>query len=250
MLTQSKKEATPLYSRVATIIQNKIVSGQYEPGEKLPTENDLVRFYGVSKITVRNALSLLEEDGLIVRNRGKGTFVADAVPANRQIIHTSLTDMVDSLLQSHIHPLEIKTIQISESRIPKDICTFFNRANSDEITRIRRLVTHKKVTSFLENYMQPAIADYLTVEELAHKKSIQKILHQKAGLTVTKGEMFLQAIPAEHDISHLLDCQAFDPLIHLQAYFWFAPEEPFEIVSRYFRACNFKYKVTVDTDMT
>ena len=84
MQPQPKKDLIPLYSRVSSIIQNKILSGQYEPRDKLPTEDELVEYFGVSKITVRNALALLEADGLIFRTRGKGTFVAPVIPETKQ----------------------------------------------------------------------------------------------------------------------------------------------------------------------
>ncbi|MBU4316190.1 MAG: GntR family transcriptional regulator [Proteobacteria bacterium] len=245
MFDSAKKEAIPLYSRVATIIQHKIISGQYGPGEQLPTEDDLVGQYQVSKITIRNALSLLEAEGLIKRIRGKGTFVTDHVPEIKQSIHTSLNEMVLSLADSHTKPLEIKVIKVAESRIPKDIVAFFKMTNIDEIARIRRLVTRENVVYFYENYILPDMAKHITKKELAEKKSITKILHKKTGLSISKGEMYLQAIPAEPDISKLLQCQAFEPLIHVQTYFWSEPGQPFEIVNRYLRACYFKYKVDV-----
>ena len=245
MFDSSKKEIIPLYSRVSTIIQYKITSGQYDAGERLPTEDALVEQFKVSKITIRNALALLEAEGLIKRIRGKGTFVTDNVPEVRLSVHTSLNSMVNNLSKSNTKPLEIKTIKISESRIPKDICTFFNMKKSDEIGRIRRLTTRDNVLYFYENYMKPDMANLITKKALADKKSVQKVLHKKTGLTVTRGEMYLQAIHAEPDISRLLECQAFEPLIQVQTYFWSEGEEPFEIVSRYLRACYFKYKVDV-----
>ncbi len=245
MATPPKKETIPLYSRIATVMQSRIVSGQYQPGERLPTEEELVHSYGVSKITIRNALSVLEAEALITRARGKGTFVADIIPETRQDIHTSLNEMVRSLSNSHTRPLGIKAIKVCESRIPRDIRAFFGLSNNDEIGRIRRLVTLNSVLYFYENYMPVDIAKHLTKKELAATRSIQKILKKRTGLKVTKGEMYLQAIPAERDISDLLNCQPFEPLIHVQTYFWSESEKPFEIVNRYLRACNFKYKVDV-----
>ena len=246
MFDSAKKEIIPLYSRVATIIQHKIVSGQYDPGDRLPTEDELVLQFGVSKITIRNALSLLEADGLINRIRGKGTFVSENVPEIKQSVHTNLNQMVDRMKSSHTKPLEVKTISVAEGRAPKDICAFFQLSNNDKISRIRRLETHNKVIYFYENYMLPELGKHITKKDMAEKKSIQKILHKKIGLTVTKGEMFLQAVPAEPDISQLLECQSFEPLIHVQTFFWSEPGQPFEIVNRYLRACYFKYKVEVE----
>lgn len=246
MLGSAKKEIIPLYSRVATIIQNKILSGQYGPGQQLPTEDVLVTHYEVSKITVRNALSLLEADGLIHRTRGKGTFVADDIPEIKQSVHTNLNEMVVQLANSQTKPLDIVVVKVGESRIPKDICRFFNLSNQDNIGRIRRLVTRDHVDYLYENYMPPEMASLITKKELAEKRSIIKILYKKTGLTVTKGEMYLQAIAAEPDISELLQCQVFEPLIHVQTFFYAESGKPFEIVNRYLRACYFKYKVDVE----
>ena len=246
MFDSAKKEIIPLYSRVATIIQHKIASGQYDPGDRLPTEDELVGNYGVSKITIRNALSLLEADGLINRIRGKGTFVADTIPEIKQSVHTNLNQMGERMKGSLTKPLDIKIMTASESRIPKDICKFFKMTNQDKIARIRRLMTHDNVIYLYENYMLPDMAKHITKKEMADKKSIQKILHKKIGLAVSKGEMYLQAVPAEPDISQLLECQSFEPLIHVQTFFWSHPEHPFEIVNRYLRACYFKYKVDVE----
>jgi GntR family transcriptional regulator len=244
MLTQ--KEMIPLYSRVATSIQNKIISGQYGPGDRLPTEDQLVLQYDVSKITVRKALSLLESDSLIIRTRGKGTFVTDRVPKMRQVVHTRLNKILHAISKSPIKTLEIKTVKISESRIPKIIRTFFNKTNTEEISRVRRVITQNKIESFFENYLPTDIARHLTLEELNEKKSIQAILESRMGLKVTRGEMYLQALPADEEISQLLNCWTFEPLIQLQAFFWSEPDRPFEIVNHFIRASNFKYKMDIE----
>lgn len=245
MLNQSNKETIPLYSRVATIIQNKITSGQYNAGERLPTEEELVQYFGVSKITIRSALSILEANGLISRNRGKGTYVSDVIPEVRQNTYTSLIGLVP-LSDSRITPLEIKTIKIKESRIPKDICSFFQMSNMEDISVIKRLVTRKNVLNYNEYYMLPDMAKHFTKKDLAEKKSIQTILRAKIGLKYTKGVMYLQAIAAEPDISQLLKCQTFEPLIYTQTYFWSEEEKPFGIANRYFRAGQFKYRVNIN----
>ncbi len=243
---KTRKEIIPLYSRVSNILYNRIVSGQYEPGEKLPTEDELAQNYGVSKITIRNALSRLEAEGLINRIRAKGTFVSQTIPETKQYIYTSLEKMDKAFKRSDTKPLDLDIIQVGNSRTPNDIRRFFGIENGDKIGRIRRMVTMKGVPYLYENYLWPDMAGHITKKELSKTKSIQEILRQKIGLVVTKGEMFLQAIPADPDLSEVLQCQSFDPLIHIQTYFWEESERPFEIVNVYFRSCYFKYKVEVD----
>ena len=65
----------PLYSQVEESLKKLILSGEYPPHSKLPSENELCKTYNVSRITVRKAINLLESSGLIYTAQGKGTFV-------------------------------------------------------------------------------------------------------------------------------------------------------------------------------
>jgi|WetSurMetagenome_2_1015567.scaffolds.fasta_scaffold49626_2 GntR family transcriptional regulator len=80
----------PLKTRLHRELKERIANGHYAPGIQLPSEAELVERYGVSRSTVRSALSALEAEGLIVRRWGVGTFVCD-----RQHIANPLTEAVD-----------------------------------------------------------------------------------------------------------------------------------------------------------
>ena len=74
-ISNQLKKLESLYMRIESIIRNKKFSGQFEPGEKLSKEEDLSLEYNISKITVRNDLSRLEAEGLIVKTPDNGTFI-------------------------------------------------------------------------------------------------------------------------------------------------------------------------------
>lgn len=67
--------SVPIYVQLGDVISQTIEDGTYKPGDKLPSENELCNKYGISRITVRQALSLLAQKGLIYSMHGKGTFV-------------------------------------------------------------------------------------------------------------------------------------------------------------------------------
>ena len=69
----------PLYQNIKEYVENLIKSGQLLPGQELITEDELMQKFNVSKITTRKAMSLLLDEGLIYRIRGKGTFVSDNI---------------------------------------------------------------------------------------------------------------------------------------------------------------------------
>ena len=65
----------PSYKRIVRLLDEKIQSGEYKPGDKLPPERDLCEIFGVSRITARQALAELAQRKLVVRHQGQGTFV-------------------------------------------------------------------------------------------------------------------------------------------------------------------------------
>lgn len=77
MIVRIKKESAPYYLQIAADLRAGIAAGNYAPGQPLPTENDLMRQWRVSRVTVRSALKLLCRDGVIYRLPAKGTFVND-----------------------------------------------------------------------------------------------------------------------------------------------------------------------------
>jgi GntR family transcriptional regulator len=77
MKQKLKKEYIPLYYQLERTLRKRILTGKITPNERFPTEIELEKEFGVSRITVRQALMLLENEGLIVRQQGRGTFVIE-----------------------------------------------------------------------------------------------------------------------------------------------------------------------------
>jgi GntR family transcriptional regulator len=69
--------AMPLYVQVEALLHERISGGEWRAGERIPTEEQLGAAYGVSRVTMRQALARLVDRGLLVRERGRGTFVRD-----------------------------------------------------------------------------------------------------------------------------------------------------------------------------
>ena len=73
----SENDASPLYARVTNTIRDQLRAEVWKPGEQLPTEPEFCELFGVSSITIRRALATLEDEGLLVRRQGRGTFAAE-----------------------------------------------------------------------------------------------------------------------------------------------------------------------------
>lgn len=72
----------PLYKQIQETIRTKIIAGELRPKDRVPSEQEIMEEYKVSKITVKNALTALADEGLVIRIQGKGTFVSPQPPAS------------------------------------------------------------------------------------------------------------------------------------------------------------------------
>ena len=94
--TLSLDSDIPLYAQLVGIIKRSISTGALPVGALLPSEAELCRCLSISRNTVRQAIGELEDEGLVVRKRGRGTFVADPA-TNRRGVRYSFTTEVSSM---------------------------------------------------------------------------------------------------------------------------------------------------------
>lgn len=77
--SQFSRSRLPLYAQVASLLRQRIKAGEWLAGTRLPTLEDLETEYQVARVTARQAVALLEDEGLVWRKQGKGTFIAETV---------------------------------------------------------------------------------------------------------------------------------------------------------------------------
>jgi GntR family transcriptional regulator len=98
-----KTSAVPYYHQIKEAVRSLISSGSLKPGDMLPTEFSLSEQLGVSRLVVHRALRELVTDGLLIRQRSKGTFVAPPVTRGYSVIGP-LFSMTESLAKDGLHP--------------------------------------------------------------------------------------------------------------------------------------------------
>ncbi len=109
-----------LYEKIYTEFKNEILCGKYKLGEQIPTEKEIIQRYSVSRLTAKNAINLLAEEGLVSRMPGKGTFVSldvlNIVNVSKRTVGLIFSGFSDSfgttLLKELIHQLENNNINV------------------------------------------------------------------------------------------------------------------------------------------
>jgi GntR family transcriptional regulator len=127
--------STPKYEQIRDDLATAIRQGDYRPGEALPSQRDLSASYGVTLMTLRQALRLLSDEGLVVQQPGRGTFVA---PPRLAYQRKSLRSMSDELRSQGID-VETEVIRLGSRRPPAAVCEVLAIPDGQRALRIERL---------------------------------------------------------------------------------------------------------------
>ena len=128
---QLSRSSVARYIQLATLFRRRVESGKWPAGTQLPTIDDLVVEFGVARATIRQALGLLESEGLIARYRAKGTFVTDKVKAHLWLdVTTDLRGMLNSRDGATIEVLEDDIVEPLIGKridVPKDLAALLEK---------------------------------------------------------------------------------------------------------------------------
>lgn len=163
-LEVSRSSRVPLYYQVAAQLEREIVSGRYPPGERLPTEVELAAELALSRPTMRQAIQLLVDKGLVVRKRGVGTQVVGSVDSQirRPIELSSLHD--DLTLANQRPTTQVQRLQLIEA--PAEVAHALGLPAKASVIYLRRLRTAvDEPLALMTNYLPEGLLD-LTSEAL------------------------------------------------------------------------------------
>ncbi|TFH09162.1 MAG: extracellular solute-binding protein [Candidatus Atribacteria bacterium] len=134
---------TPLYRQIADILRDRIKRGIFEPGSRIPTEHELCDSFGVSRISVRQALSELVGDDLLEKRQGSGTYVSRATAGGAQVVRIVVTEdqwvtpldaAVDSFnLENQDKPIAIETQVVGRPQLRSNILGAVGRGEAPDI---------------------------------------------------------------------------------------------------------------------
>ena len=95
--TLDRDASIPLYLQLAGLLRGRIERGEWRPGQKIPSENELNRLYGVSRMTARQVLAQLVNENLLFRVQGKGTFVAHPKISTRSPAYKGIREQLEGM---------------------------------------------------------------------------------------------------------------------------------------------------------
>ncbi|OMI87846.1 GntR family transcriptional regulator [Streptomyces sp. M1013] len=153
----------PKYQRIADTLREAIRSGEYGPGDRLPGENDLMAAHGVARMTARQALSVLRDEGVAEARKGAGVFVREFRPLRRRGIQRLAQQQWGngrSIWSTDIEnrSLDVDQVTVSEEAAPDSIAAVLDLADEETVcVRRRRFVLDGKPVLLATSYLPASL---------------------------------------------------------------------------------------------
>ena len=232
-------EPVPLYYQVEVALRRAIEAGQMPDG-RLPTEEELVERYGVSRITIRTALRRLEEDGLIERHRGRGTFVrADSV-AKIERHPGRLLGFEQDLRRQGATP-SISVLRVERVEPPAVVARLLGMRADETGYRVRRLGRVDGEALWLESrYYSEPVGARLAEQDLS-AASLTNLLEQCLGVHVAGARLRVEAGSANARQARELEVRKGHPLLVNQFAFMDMEGRALEVLHAAFRGDRYAF---------
>lgn len=232
----------PLYHRVFAILRQRINDGAYSTGQQLPTEDELAVEFGVSRATIRQAVGDLVNQGLVLRQQGRGTFVTERAlyPAGQRF-RGALADLISETKRTGITQVEISR----STQLPHGVAARLE-LSAGRGTIIRRIRTiDGGVFAYTVNHMSDEVGRLFTESHL-RKRSLMAML-EGSNVKLTGAVQSIHAQLADLTIGERLGLDFGDPVLFVERLLYGARRHPVQLAQSWYRGDRYEYTVTLET---
>ena len=217
---------SPLYQQIKQLITQRLLEGEWRPGEMIPSEIELAQRFKVSQGTVRKAIDELAAENLLTRRQGKGTFVATHHEARAQFRFLRL--VANDALPAHP---ESRFLECRRVRAPSELARQLEMKTGDAVVLVRRLLLFDgRPTVLDEIWLNGALFKGLTAERLAdYKGPMYGLFESDFGVRMVLATEKLRAVAADPASSLLLNVPQGSPLLSVERVSQTYGERPVEV---------------------
>ena len=230
------------YRALAAQIRNAIRNGEYADGRQLPTEEQLVASYSVSRQTVRRAMQDLVSEGIIYRVAGRGTY-----PVAEQDRYVNHFGSVEELMALSLDT-ECEVVSPLQRRVDVETASRL-RLPSDELFAVTLVRLHADIPfCYTSVYLPPRIGRLLTdVAELSSPRRSQVtvigLIDARMNGSITAAEQSVSAAGAPSFAARHLGREVGEPLLRIDRLYFDDSDNPVELAVSYFDPEHYSYRV-------
>ncbi len=231
----------PMYHQLKELVSEKIESGEWSPGYRLPTEAELSREFGVSRITVRHAMQLLQNQGLLERKQGRGTFVAQP-----KVAHDLMSMYRDGLNVAQMgRQPQIELVSLELKSPPASVASRLNLPVSDRVYEMKRLLLGDGEPLMLIHNWLPA-AKFPNFEERYLNTRTMNSVMREYGITEAFQHKEVEVTILDEEEAELLKANEGAPALLLTYVNYLPNGDPIEYRRTHVRGDRCKYYIDVD----
>ena len=234
----------PLWYQVSQSLRASILGRAPDAPLRLPTEEQLAAHYGVSVLTMRQALKELENEGLISRHRRRGTFVT---PGARPGAPVRLLGSVDAIVAQQ-SGMTSRLLAHGPGPVPAAFAPHF--PGLSEVATYHRLRSDARTgepTNHARNYVRPEVARQVDPADLEHAP-MTKLLRAVPGVTISRITDTVEARLADPETADLLNVPLLSPILHYTGVTYDDRGTVLDVVVIRYRGDRFSFTVTLDAD--
>lgn len=228
-----------LHFKVREYILGRLATGALRPGEQVPTEAELVQLFGVSRPTVRQALTDLVNAGVIYRRPGLGTFVAE--PRIEQELQR-LTGFVEDMQALGLQP-SARVVKIETTRVTDEIARHLDLVPGEAVTHVQRVrLANDQPVSFDDTYLPKDLGQRIAGEDL-EVYPIFALLEEKYGLKLREAEYVVEASSADRVTARHLGLRVGQPIFLIERTSYSMDGRPVDYERLYYRGDRVRYRM-------
>ncbi len=233
---------SPLYQQIKGLILQSLQSGEWKPGESIPSEMELAARFRVSQGTVRKAIDELAGENLVVRRQGKGTFVA--THAEQHVRYRFLKLVPDGGDRDAEGPAQRSILECRRVRAGAEIARALALRSGDAVLQVRRVLSFAGVPTILEDIWLPGNAfKGLTAERLAaYQGPTYAMFELEFGVRMVRAEEKIRAVAADAQQARLLAVDTGAPLLSVERLALTYNDVPMELRRGLYRTDSHHYR--------
>ncbi|TCS08107.1 GntR family transcriptional regulator [Caulobacter sp. BK020] len=236
----------PLYHQMEQDLRSRLHGGEFGPGDPLPTEERLCEQYGVSRITVRRALEALIAQGLIVRRRGVGSFVAERKVGSRSI---SLKGSLDEFLAG-AGVMEPDRLSLEHDVRNAEAAAILNLPDDAGMTRLELISRiDGEPAAYLEIYFPLEVGGKLEqLDFVTAGVPIIRAVERRLNVRVARAQQRIESGVAGRVAAAHLGLRPADPVLLVTRAYYLASGQPIEVVFVRYHPARYSYVIEFHAD--
>ncbi|SMO55071.1 GntR family transcriptional regulator [Fodinibius sediminis] len=238
------KEGIPLHKQISDWLKDRIESGTLKQDEKLPSENELSQKFDVSRVTIRRALQTLENEDLIYRCQGLGSFVTDQRSHHSfSILNDFSEELSDTSMTASSKLLSFTQKELTDRN---DILSYLDMQNKTHAVEIERIRLGDNQPIAYDITWMPIFYGQLIEGFDLEQYTIFHILEKEFEIPIERGCYRVEATLADEVIAGHLEVEPDTPLLLINRISYTIGDKPVYFQQRYYRNDKIVFELMAD----